>query len=231
MLHHETDDFSLCLDNARLEITLKRSFTTIEQARAAVEPYLRAWELCAALENDMNDIHFSYKTATISHFNSQSDSSRTLIAVIVDEADSIAAELSVTFHVPQSDYPKPPAHFRISREVELLWRRYQEYLQGREPLLTMAYFCLTLIEKNAGGRTQAAKNLSVSEKILNKLGEVTSKAGDATSARKWNPTNLPLSATEAKWVKAVIKAIIKRLGETSDNHSLPVLTMSDFPEL
>lgn len=48
----------------------------------------------------------------------------------------VSAELLVTLH----KYPDPPKLFILTPDVETLWHRYEGYLQGKEPLSSMAYF-------------------------------------------------------------------------------------------
>jgi hypothetical protein len=44
-LTHEERDFSIHLANRCAQITMKTHFPSLQEARAAVEPFLRAWEL------------------------------------------------------------------------------------------------------------------------------------------------------------------------------------------
>ena len=86
-------------------------------------------------------------------------------------------------------YPRPPGTFRLSPDAESILLRYHGYLDGREPLLAMAYFCLTVLEASTratkGKRASAAKKYKTEEKVLRKMGDLTSeKHGDRSSARK-----------------------------------------------
>jgi hypothetical protein len=107
----------------------------------------------------------------------------------------------------------------------------------------MAYFCLTLIEANAGDQEQAkerkknrkrekaGKKYRISCEVLAKLGELTSTRGDEKTARKSHRLHTPLSGAETRWIEAAVKAIIRRVAEIDSDPILPEITMSDLPAL
>jgi hypothetical protein len=58
-------------------------------------------------------------------------------------------------------------------------------VSGRGELTDAAYFCLTLLERRAGGRAEAADEFAIHPTVLSKLGYLTSdEVGDARGARK-----------------------------------------------
>jgi hypothetical protein len=65
---------------------------------------------------------------------------------------------------------------------------------NQDPLLGMAYACLTLLEK--GNRKLAAKHYAIHNDVLRKLGELTSTRGDNATARKISDRTTPLSERE-----------------------------------
>jgi hypothetical protein len=100
-------------------------------------------------------------------------------------------------------------------------------LAGSEPLLSMAYFCLTLLER--GDRRAAAQQFAIDYEVLKKLGELTSTRGDHHTARKASAPLHPLTADEAHWIEATIKAIGKHLAARVRD-SKP-LSLADLPKL
>ena len=122
-------------------------------------------------------------------------------------------------------------------DVETLWQRYNNYLDGKEPLPAMAYFCLTLIENKAGGkkkRESAAKLFLIDEEILSTLGNLTTNRGDPKTARKVpekGKNMIALSNNEEKWIKAAVKILIRRMGELANIQSAQPITMSDLPKI
>jgi hypothetical protein len=115
-----------------------------------------------------------------------------------------------------------------------MWQRYEGYLKGRESLLAMAYFCLTVVESSVGlgsQRKRAAERYRIETRVLAKLGELT-VAGDDRTARKRNPQNRPLSDLEEVWVQEAVRALIFQLGRYAANPpTLREFTMSDLPSL
>ena len=108
----------------------------------------------------------------------------------------------------------------------MLWDRYCRFVEGREPLFAMAYFCLSFLER--GNRTQAAQHYSIQSDVLKKLGELTSTRGDKATARKLSSTTEPLSSSEATWIESAIKEIIKHLATLRPGQ---ILKMTDLPLL
>lgn len=62
-------------------------------------------------------------------------------------------------------------------DVESMYRRYLGHLEGREPLPAMAYFCLTVLEWRGGSRPKAAERFGISEQVLCKVGNLSSRKG------------------------------------------------------
>ena len=96
----------------------------------------------------------------------------------------------------------------------------------------MAYFCLTVLEADAGGRRKAAVKHSIHELVLGKLGELTSDRGDRSTARKMSKVPVrPLSGGEIAWIEETIKRIILRMGDQRPLAELPKIMMTDLPPL
>lgn len=134
------------------------------------------------------------------------------------------------------EYPDPPIDFTVTPDVETLWQRYNNYLDGKEPLPSMAYFCLTLIENKAGGKKKrkSAANLFLIEKpILDKLGDLTANKGNAETARKIPEKGsiTALNEKEKKWIKAVVRIFIQRMGELANIQTAKLITMTDLPKI
>jgi len=68
---------------------------------------------------------------------------------------------------------------------------------GDEPLPSMAYFCLTVLEYQAKNREAAAKQYAIDLKVLKKLGGLTAK-GDPMTARKVTGTTGSTHATATR---------------------------------
>lgn len=95
--------------------------------------------------------------------------------------------------------------------------------------------CLTVFVTSAGNRGAAARQYHIDIDVLNKLGELTSTKGSAADARKapGNRTFNPLSPQETAWIEAVVKSLIRRVGEYDYNPNAPLkrISMNDFPSM
>lgn len=225
----EYNEFSAHLESNQLICTMKAHYPSVETARKVIEEYLRAWEIDVALRLGRGELQFTYKDGKVIDRNPPPPGTH---RVIHCEAGIHAITgLSTTMRLTRKQYPQPSRFFEISPDVEVLRKRYEIYLDGKEPICSMAYFCLTFIQEKFGGRPQASRMLSIDSKVLGKLGELSSKSGDALTARKATPARFssPLSNREHKWIEAVVKVLIRRIGEHISGQELPKIKMADLP--
>jgi hypothetical protein len=229
-LEAHIDGFALRLHEGKLTLTPSSHFGSAEEAMAAAAPLLRAWEIDIALRFGNPELSFSYESADL--VDRDPPPPGTPQTIQVQSASFLLMSGRVTPRVSRISYPDPPSFFRTSPDVETLWQRFQGYRAGREPLPSMAYFCLTVVETIAGGRPQAAQMLNISANILSTVGRLTSQRGDPSIARKYSPSmNTPLTGAEVRWLEEATKAIIRRLGELTHVATLPIITMTDLPAI
>ena len=228
----ETTEVRFTLAEGKLACEMKTHFQTVEAARAIVQPILTAWEVNADLRRSQGELRFKFDGAEIIDRSPPTPGAIRGHGHMFEHEDTLSATGTVSLHVSRAYYPEPPGMFRLSPDAESLFLRYQGYLAGREPLPGMAYFCLTVLEAYGGGRTLAAKAYRIDEKVLRKIGELTSLRGDPLTARKAiaGPTQ-PLTGPESTWLEAAVKTLIWRLGDTRDATELPLITLSDLPSL
>ena len=229
----ETEEARFRLADGSVTCDMKTHFPTAAAARAVVEPILRAWEVDADLRRKQGELQFKFDRAEI--IDRSPAPPGVIRAHLVAPAPAISACLiggTVSVHESRDHYPEPPGTFRLNPDAESILLRYQGCLAGREPLLSMAYWCLTVLEANAGGRKLAATDYRIEEAVLRMMGELTSRRGDRLSARKATagPAQ-PLTGPESAWLAAAVKTLIWRLGDTRKPPALPLITMSDFPRL
>jgi hypothetical protein len=226
----ETDAFSLHLADNVLTITLAKHVSSVELARTEVEELLRSWELDVALRLGPGELHFVFTDAEVVDRNPLIDGVR---MIEFSSSVVITKGMSAKVHVSRSKYPAPPTRFRVSPDVETMWQRYQGYREGREPLLSMAYFCFTLIRARANTLKEAADRIAIDQKILKKLSEITSTGGDKSTARKLSreSKHQALTAAETKWIEVAVTTIIRRLGEADPHNPLPTISINDLPPL
>ena len=219
-IEFDTADFSGRLEADVLVLSLKRHAADQVEARALVDPFIRAWEIDAGLTIGRPEFTLRFDSAQVV------DRAPTPGIHELQANATAIATATLQLKVFRGHYPVPLLAFRTTPEVEALWARYLRYLAGSEPLLSMAYACLTLLER--GNRRQAAGLFGVEYEVLSKLGDLTSTRGDALTARKPGQATAPLSSTEAQWVDAAIRAVIRHLATRAGDKRLK---MADLPAL
>lgn len=217
--------FKWRLADGRLTVTMKDHHATVPEARAAVDAFVRAWEIDLALKYGHREVRFEFDRPKVI----DRASGTVLLAGVTATVTTARATLTVTHR----KYPEPPIDFAVSPDVETLWNRYEGYTLEREPLPSMAYFCLTLIQTRYGNgsRKRAALSLNAQFRVLDMLGKLTD-GGAPTIARKFKTSPRELSGRELAWIEAAIKALIRRVGMKAAGAQLtPRLTMEDLPKL
>lgn len=232
----ETEEARFRLAEGRLTCEMQIHFSTADEARAVVGPVLRAWEADSDLRRTRGELRFNFDGATIIDRSSPPGAIRGQLNALLGEV-ALSAAGTVSFHVTQKRYPEPPGTFRLNPDAGSILLRYQGYLDGREPLQSMAYFCLTVLEASTGAsenkRSAAAMKYGIEKSILRKMGDLTSeKRGDRSSARKATagPAQ-PLTGPEAAWIEAALKKFVWRAGDIRPAAELSLITMADLPKL
>ncbi|MCI0531824.1 MAG: hypothetical protein L0Y74_07755 [candidate division Zixibacteria bacterium] len=220
VLDFETSDFSCRLSGDILELKPKEHYQSEDEARAVTDPFIRSWEIHAGLVAGRPEFMLRFESSSIVDRHPTPGRREVFLKESVHMLDSVYIKKIC------GAYPVPPQEFALSSVVEALWDRYCKYLAGNEPLFSMAYACLTLL--GPGPRKDVARNLGIEEKILNKLGELTSQRGDALTARKIDQNIKPLKPEEKTWVEETLKAIIRHIATPSKSTNL---TMKDLPTL
>ena len=141
--------FSFCLHDEVLDVKMKVHFATANEARRQVDPFLRAWELHHALQAGRNRIRFVFTNAEVIDRNPRKPGEPQVVEL--SGAAVVSISTSGTLSACLGRYPEPSSDLLVSPDVETMWGRYQMYLDGKEPLLSMAYFCLTVMEGTTAG--------------------------------------------------------------------------------
>jgi hypothetical protein len=236
----DMDKWEGYLENGILTCRMKTRYASISDARKEIESYLRAWEVNATLKQGKGSIKFVYQDANVVDLAPQ----ETGCGVVVYGKTAVmgTGTMIASVQTSRKNYPPPPKKFIVSPDVETLLGRYERYLDGKEPLQNMAYFCLTRVERIYGGqqkkgesiRKAAARAMKVDFEVLDTLGKLTSERGDETTARKSLGQPSPLTGTEGAWIASVVKELIYRVGEYSgcrDDSTLAQITMANFSRI
>lgn len=215
----------------KLRISPAEHFADEEEARRAIEPFLRAWEIDADLRSNVGRIRFKFERVALVDRDPPPPGSSAVIHV--KAASMVLLGGSVSIHVTHKKYPEPPKTFSATPEVQHAYRRWLGFRFGKEPLQSMAYFVLTLLESAAGGRQPASRAFQIDSLVLGTIGRLSSTRGDEGTARKAGPgiQFQDLSGAEKQWLEEAIRRVIRRLGEHASGASLTLISMSDLPSI
>jgi hypothetical protein len=224
-----TASFYLRLDNNLVTVWMKEHHSTTDSAREKVEEYLRRWEISSALQSgrrplmrfecirvEMRDLEEPYS----------SKSYKPVEASVHIGGNRVHRK---------NRYPDPPEDFALTTEVEVMWTLYDNYLQGRERLLPMAYTCFSWITRHTGGVKAAAERYRVSKNVLTRLSSLSSRGGKGVEARKMDndEERTDLTSEQRRWVEAAVRALIKRAGQyaVDPNKAWPPINNANLPPL
>lgn len=217
--------FSLA-DNV-LRVRPPTTHSVVSEARDAVEPFLRAWELEAELRYGFPVFVFEFAGADIVG-SSVTDADEAQPAA---SSRRVEAESDQFLEIAWSRFPDPPT-IRVSPEMVDIWSRFKYARMGlREPLQSCAYYCLTVIERSAGGRQQAATRYRIDLSVLRKLGELTSSRASSAPRKAAAHDSPELTREEKRWIDHAIRLSLLQMGLEHAGASSDDLTMSELPPL
>jgi hypothetical protein len=225
-LKHVTDRFILTLDDHMLNAKPTVRYRTVAKAREALEPVLRVYEINSSLQRDSEEFRFQFKDFNLCGAPPNEEEA--------EKGVGPWASTNARTRARRETYPAFPEHFELTPEVETLWTRWRSYHQGREKLLPMAYFCLTVLEYRAElqyaegkKRANAADLFTIDKDILDKIGELSTTRGDRSSARKVVRELKELAADEKQWLLVCIPKLIEHVAHPDPDR----LNMDDLPSL
>ena len=232
-------------NQARFE--LKDHYATEEDARNAIKDYIDDWEFDACLKHGLDFFRLQFVRPQIVDRNptpGEINLQATLTGLIV-------GSVSATLTVGTLNYPPPPSgvNFR-NPDVQTMYQRYMGYRRGTEPLASMAYFCLTVLEhstgrerkryskanapkdKKKGKRNEVEGKYQIDLSVLDMIGELSSEKGGG-GARKADGVGNDFTSEKQTFLKHAIKRIIRRVAEKahSPDKELPQISLSDLPPI
>jgi hypothetical protein len=232
----DTSAFRVTIDAGRARVEMLEHFATEQEALAMVEPFLRAWELRADLQDPSDRVRFVYERPEVIDRAPSGDR--------IVRASGVGSSISSGWakaHVSRAKWPEAPSDLAMSLDAEALHQRWLGYLDKKEPLLSAAYWALTMIEAAPGAagvrcssvRKDASRFFNIELDVLKKLGELTSTRGGVEEGRKAEGRATPLSRSERKWLAAAFKRLVERAALRAHYGAPPPtpLAMQDLPDL
>jgi len=202
---------------------------TVEAARNAVEPFLREWELFAALHQGFGLLSFVYEGAEVLDRSAAGGGKR-----LFAQAGSYAlVGGNATLRVGRASYPEPPVGVSRDPDVDAMFARYCLFREARTTLSDAAYYCLTVLQRAAGGRrADACSAFSIDRAVLDKIGSLSSEKG-GYEARKADGSAAEFLPEERAWLEAAIPVLIERAARRAFDRAAPnpKMTMADLPPL
>ena len=228
-IDHEEAGFRIKVKNDRVRFEFKEHYATRAKARKAIEDYIRTWEFVACLERGANCFKLKFESAEVIDRKPRTIPGVADVSATIRTGALTISARATADPIRPSAYPSPPSGVRMSSDIESMNTRYMDYRQGREPLASMAYFCLTVLVDSMG-RKVASKRYQVERDILDIIGFLSSKKG-GPQARKAGGTTHDLTDQERHFLEEATKAMIYRAAEKAHNpdSDLPKITLSDLP--
>ncbi len=175
--HRDLPGFRIKIEWSQATVEPNDHFATAEEAQAAIEPLLRAWELEAALKHDNPDVlRFDYLAPDIIDMNPTPG-----VAQIRDPVRVRFRRPEEPVSVNLGRYPEPPLGLFVGPDdvAAAMFRRWSNYVKDRTRLGDAANLCLTLLEDSTLAvkkkRPAAATKYTIDLKVLNEIGRLANK--------------------------------------------------------
>lgn len=229
-------EFRLTVADRKVRFEFKTHHATEEGARDTLADYIRNWEFDATLTYGSPDsFRLEFENAEIIDRNPTPGVTRIGGRLEIRGTGSARLAMGV------SKYPSPPSNMSLNSDIETMHHRYMGFRARHEPLESMAYFCLTMLEdppkqskrqRPSKKRKDAAKKFGIELPILVEIGHLSSTKG-GQNARKREGTARSLTASERRFLDRAIKTLIRRAAELecAPTGSLPMISLSDLPSL
>jgi hypothetical protein len=218
-------EFRVKIKDKEVCFELNKHYATESEARESVKEYIHVWELDAGLRHGPDYFKLKFDRAKIVDRNPTP-------GVIEVSATFIGGAATGSFNliVAPANYPSPPSGLSIDPDVQTMYDRYMNHRRGYEPLPSMAYFCLTILEYIAKTRKATAQHFNISKGVLDKIGELSSKKGGPSEARKAGAYD-DLTEQERRFLKEAVKKMIYRAAEKINDpaKNLSQISLSDLP--
>ena len=209
-MHVREEDFAVRAENGRVRFEFSAHHASEQEARSAVEKsYIPIWELNVGLTRGPNAFTLRFERSEIVDRDPPPGPLRPRVSL-----RSGYPTISAKAGPPRPPaYPEPPRDgLKRTPGVEAMFQRYLRHRRGAETLPATAYFCLTELDRMAGGRDKVAAHFSISRNVLDRIGRLSAEKG-GTVARKAKGRNAPYSPDEERFLTSAIETLIRRVAQ------------------
>lgn len=221
-------DFDVELQDGELTATPRREFAQVRDARDALDPLLRAWEISAAIGG--HDVTFIFEAGGVEGVNA--DGSK---AIRAEMTETVRIGMDAVIARYNSEYPEPDLNLRGGPVVDQMLSRLRASRSDDRMLVMNANWMVTLIEDEYGHsrggsetRKTAARELNVDPSILGNVGRLAVR-NDPALGRKAKGDVEPLTAPELAWLRDAMAALVRQVARhNSGAHLTNPLSMSDL---
>ena len=239
-LDHEDELVKVHLEKRELTLHPKEHYASAQEAREALEGFIRNWEFEATVEAGSRQFELKYMDADIIDRNPAP--SPPGMVELSAKLRFGAAQFRARVSLRKRKYPSPPERLRLDSgnpAALAMLSRLDRYHQRRETLAAMAYFCLTVMRdsaKVARGTTNDMKatreHYAISAKVQGKVSYLSTRKG-GNEARKGEGLQQDFTEDERKFLLAAVQAFTRRVAERAANPTkeLEVINLADMPPL
>ena len=219
-MEHDDDLIHVEISGRQVTIRPKEHYATVEEAKAAVEPFVRRWEFGATLESGSRAFSLRYSSAEVIDLNPPP----TPPGVVRANAGPIVAHVTLSTArgtVGKKSYPRPPSGPALDPdvpEVHAMVSRLDRYHQGRTTLADTAYFCLTVLEDRfpkgvKDRRGKVSHYYGICPIVIDQVGRLSSGKGGPLEARKSNGRHEDYTQEDRDFLVNATRAFIRRAAE------------------
>ena len=240
-LEYEDDLVNVHLDKREVTLRPKEHYASAEEARDALEAFIRNWEFEATVEARSTHFQLKYLDAKVIDRN-PTPPPPGVIAVSAQPVRFMFNLPAARGRVGKPKYPSPPDSLMLNSNnptALAMLHRLDRYHQGRETLAAMTYFCLTVLGDSVPatkGTTEARKAVRdhyyISADLQRRVAGLSSEKGGA-EARKADGIKQDFTEEERAFLVAAVKAFTRRVAEKAANPTteLKMITLADLPHL
>ena len=237
-IEREEEAFTVHVRNEQVRFEMKHHYSSTNDAREALDEYIRAWEFAAGLRYGPDAFGLEFTKPEIVDRKPTPGA----ISLCIDAIEA-GARVEATLTIGYSAYPAPPSTIKVTDDARSMYDRLVRSLAGNEPLASMAYFCLTVLEASVDQLSQdpgrrrkkkrgaAADKYRIEPKVLDEIGRLSTAKGGA-DARKADGTDTDFTAEDRRFLTEAVKRIIYRMAEAAcGSQALSTVRLCDLPPL